>query len=231
MRRSTAVAATVFLLAPLFAAAPAHAASFTFDSLTNTYTYVGDFFNTCGFGCPGHASSDPRGADFITATLKFGAPLAANLTDDATLIPNDWTMKDHFWDTTAGTDGFSFSGHNLQPNGIPFDGVPGLVLSTDAVGNITNYIMSAAVGTGDPSDDHNFHGTVVAILNPPVFCGEECNNQGITDALTVRLGSPNDALEWDAFRLVDAVPEPATLTLTALGLSGALLRRRRSSLQ
>src|SRR5688500_18341296 len=45
-------AAVLGALLSTLTAAPARADSFTFDSGTNAYTYIGDVFNFCGFGCP-----------------------------------------------------------------------------------------------------------------------------------------------------------------------------------
>jgi PEP-CTERM motif len=91
---NTVTAAVLGALLLTLTAAPARAGSFTFDSGTNTYTYLGDLFNFCGFGCPENAPSDPLGVDFITATLLYGAKLAPNLTD-ASPVPISWTME---WD-------------------------------------------------------------------------------------------------------------------------------------
>ena len=200
-------------------AVPARAGSFTFDSGTNTYTYIGDLFNFCGFGCPENAPAEPRGVDYITATLTYGAELPPNLTD-ASPIPISWTMSDVF-------GSLNLAGAGL-PNGFPGDiedsPIPGLILSTDGSGNIIRWVMSAS--SGGLNAEGRFEGTFAVIVNPPIFCGEDCNNMGITDFLVV------DQLletEWIAGTLVPAeVPEPATLTLVGAGLLAVARRRLRT---
>ncbi len=209
----------VILGALLFAlnAAPARAGSFTFDSFTTTYTYTGDFFNFCGFGCPDNAPADPRGADRIIATLTYGAILDPNLTD-AMPAPISWTMNDLFGALNLGGAGLppDFPGDIEEPP------LPGLVLSTDATGNIIRWFMSAF--SGGLNGEGRFEGTGAFVANPPIFCGEECNNMGITDILAVNQLSDT---EWDALVLVPAqAPEPATLTLVAGGLLIVARRRR-----
>jgi hypothetical protein len=195
--------------------APARAGSFTFDSGTNTYTYIGDPFNFCGFGCPQNAPSDPRGVDYIFATLTYGAQLAPDLTD-ASPVPISWTMNDFF-------GSLNFSGNGLPPD-FPGDieepPLPGLVLSTDSNGNIIRWFMSG--WSGVINSEGRFEGTGAFISNPPIFCGEECNNLGITDIIAVNQLSDT---EWDALALV---PEPATLTLLSVGLLAVTRRRLRA---
>jgi len=216
MRRTGLVAAVAVVMLQ-FIAAPAQASSFTFNAITNTYSYQGDLFNFCGYGCPEHAPVDPRGVDFIIASLTFAAPLPANLTfADPVPVPTAWTMTDHLGD-------FFLSGIGL-PNGNP-EGVPGLVLSTNGTGDIVNYAMAASAGFLNGEGD--FVGTSAVIVKPPVFCGEDCDFGGLTDFVGVRIRSDPDT-EWDAGVIVPAaIPEPGTLMLTGLGLAGIVVRYRR----
>ena len=205
-------------------AAPAVAGSFTFDASTHTYTYVGDPFTHCGYGCPEQAPSDPVGVDYIIATLRFGSVLDGDLTD-ATPVPIAWTMTDYF-------HSFEFSGVGV-PSGIPpergeDEGIPGLVLSTDSSGSIIRWVMSAS--SGGPDSEGDFVGTEAFIVNPPIFCGEECGGLGLTDGLGVDVRSNPDS-EWDAFTAVQApepVPEPGTLSLLGMGLLAVARRRMRA---
>ena len=216
---NTVTAAVLGALFLTLTAAPARASSFTFDSATNTYTYLGDLFNFCGFGCPENAPSDPLGVDFITATLTYGAKLDPNLTD-ASPVPISWTMDDVF-------HALNFGGNGLPPD-FPGDieepPVPGLVLSTDGSGNIIRWVMSAF--SGSINQEGRFEGTTAVIVNPPIFCGEDCDDMGLTDFVGVNLLSDT---EWDAGVLVPApVPEPATLMLVGGGLLAVARRRLRA---
>lgn len=188
-----------------------------------TYDYTGTLFTFCGFGCPGssHPGNVPAdwASDYVLASITFAAPLAPNLplTDESASL-TAWTIKDalgHFSLSSA-------AGDVLRGNLA--DGIPPLVLSTNANGDIMNYIMSTGPLPGSV-------GTQVAILNPPVIC-VECGGVPIASFVAVNFG--NDNLEWDAFSSVPgrwtnlaAVPEPATLTLTGLGLAGIVTRYRR----
>jgi len=215
MRRSGLVAAVAVVMLQ-FIAAPAQASSFTFNAITNTYSYQGDPFNFCGYGCPEHAPVDPRGVDYIIASLTFADPLAPNLTfADPVPVPTAWTMTDHLGD-------FFLSGIGLP---IGEDGAPGLLLSTNGTGDIVNYVMAASAGFLNSEGD--FVGTSAVIVNPPVFCGADCQDLGLTDFVGVRIRSNPDT-EWDAGTLVPAaIPEPGTLMLTGLGLAGIVVRYRR----
>ena len=220
MSRVSALAAAVAAIGFVLTATPARAGAFVFNGI-DTYTYTGDKFNVCGYGCPEHAPADPTGVDYIIATLKFAVPLGPNLVD---VSPSTtfWSMTDFF-------GSFYFSGSGILPD-IPADAegpaIPGLVLSTDGTGKIVKWIMTAGEGTQAP-DGYNT-GTQAFIINPPFACGDECGGagMGITDFLVVDLRSDPDT-EWDAgvVARVAAVPEPASLALLGVGI-GMVARRR-----
>lgn len=206
--------AVVFVLV---AATPARADHITYD-------YQGLPFTFCGFGCPGQPGSEVAPAnwneDFIIASLTFSAPLAPNLTfdDDVRAGLVAFSITDAF-------GSFFMSGSTLPDVVDDDDGVevtfPGLVLATDAAGNIVRYFM-AVKGLSE-----------AGVSNPPLFCAE-CGNVNIADFVAVNIGL-DDSLEWDAFSSepgrwqlrTAAVPEPATLALGAVALAGFAVRNRR----
>jgi hypothetical protein len=117
---------------------------------------------------------------------------------------------------------FSLSSADGPLNGLPEDGFTPLMLSTDASGNILDYMMGTAPAPGTV-------GALVLIVGPPLQC-DECG-QGIASGVAVNYG--DDETEWDAFSSVPgewtrvkAVPEPSTLMLIGLGLAGIATRRR-----
>jgi hypothetical protein len=217
MRRVPPLAAAVAAIAFVLTATPARAGAFVFNGV-DTYTYTGDKFNVCGYGCPQHAPANPTGVDYIIAVLKFAAPLGPNLVD-VSPATTFWSMTDFF-------GSFFFSGSGVPP-GVPADvedpAFPGLVLSTDGSGKIIKWLMSAWTGKQTP-DGYNT-GTQAFIINPAFACGEECggNGMGISDFVAVNLRSDPDT-EWDA-GVVTPVPEPASLALLGVGF-GMIARRR-----
>ena len=186
-----------------------------------TYLYTGSLFEFCGYGCPESAPAD-WASDYILASLTFDAPLPPNLPLTEVLsspgLPGlvSWTMSDFL-----GT--FSLSSADGPLMGFPEDGLPPLMLSTDANGNILDYIMGTSPAPGTV-------GTLVFVVNPPFFC-EECDGIDLASGVAVNFG--DDEIEWDAFSTVPgewtrvkAVPEPSTLMLIGLGLAGIATRRR-----
>jgi hypothetical protein len=208
-----------------------------------TYTYVGSLFNVCGYGCPGNPTEDglvnapPNwDSDRIVASLTFAEALDANMAyQDMYSSPNllSWSIGDALGIFSLS----SATGGSLNvPPGL---GTSPLMLSTDANGNIANYLM----GYGLPEDDFTVR-SEIGISNPPLHCPpEECG----VDAYFSDFFIPNlySAAEWDAFvgsvsptglpgewtrsDAPEPVPEPASLTLTLIGLGGAIARRRHRS--
>jgi hypothetical protein len=219
-----AMLAAVFLVLAQLNASPAQA-----DPVT--YTYVGSLFNFCGYGCPGHPDEDDGSvnaptnwdSDYIVASLTFAEALGANMAyQNVYLSPNllSWSIGDAFgiFSLSSATGGIL----NIPPEFSPSP----LMLSTDANGNIANYVM----GYGLPEDDHTVR-SEIGIFNPPLRCpAPEC---GTTDVYFSDFFTPNlyGATEWDAFvgslsptglpgkwTRSEAVPEPASLLLFGAGL-------------
>ena len=199
-----------------------HAVALPASGAPITYEYTGQVFNFCGFGCPEHAPSDPLGADYLKATLTFGAPLPADLTfaDDVVSLLTGWTLTDAFASFFAS----SATGDVLDV----------LSLETDSGGNIVGWAMFVLDNT-----------TEAGFFNPPILCPVgECDDfvdLYISDFAAVNLFLTDD-LEWDSgvattspdglpgqWREVEVsqVPEPASIFLLATGAAAALVRRKR----
>jgi hypothetical protein len=231
------LAAAVLALVPLIAS-PAQA-----DPVT--YTYVGSLFNVCGYGCPGSPTENgdvnaPSNwdEDYIVASLTFAEALGANMEyQDMYSSPNllSWSIGDALGIFSLS----SATGGSLHiPPEFGLSPSP-LMLSTDADGNIANYVMVYAL----PEDDFTVR-SEIGIFNPPLLCpAEECGTDlYFSDAFVPNLYGQT---EWDAFVGSDLptglpgkwtrseaptpVPEPASLTLTLIGLGGAIARRRHRS--
>jgi hypothetical protein len=231
MPRHAILAAVVFVTTQL-TSAPAQATPVTYD-------YVGNFFNFCGYGCPDQPDIDGNvnapsnwASDRILASLTFSEALPANmLFQDMLSSPTllSWSIGDAlgFFSLSSATGGLT----------VPTEFFPSpLMLSTDANGNIANYVMVSALDEADPTIR-----TEIGIINPPLLClAEECGQDlYLTDFLTPDLYGP---AEWDAFVFSPSpaglpgqwtrstsVPEPASLTLTLFGLAGAIVNQRRLS--
>lgn len=231
-----AILAAAFLVLAQLIASPAQA-----DPVT--YNYVGSLFNFCGYGCLGNPTEDglvnaPSNwdSDRIVASLTFAEALGANMAyQDMYSSPNllSWSIGDAF-------GVFSLSSATGGSLHVPPEfGTSPLMLSTDANGNIANYLM----GYGLPEDDFTVR-SEIGIFNPPLHCpAEECgidvyfsdfftpNLYGATEwDASVGSESPTGLPgEWTRSEAPASVPEPASLTLTLIGLGGAIARRRHRS--
>ena len=146
------------------------------------YAYQGAAFTFCGYGCPEDSPINWQ-QERVIASLTFDAPLPPNLppTD---ILSSPGAPKLIAWTIGDALGFFHFSsaaGDTLT--GLPEDGVPPLVLSTNASGDILNYVMSTVV-----------RGSQVAITNPPFPC-PEC---GSDIAAIAAVNIDNDEREWDA---------------------------------
>lgn len=221
MPRHVVFAAVVFVTMQLTSAAS--------QAAPVTYDYVGNAFTGCGYGCADHAPAN-WASDRILASLTFADALPADMPfQDVLSSPTllSWSIGD-----ALGIFSLSSATGGLTVPSVFFPSP--LMLSTDANGNIANYVMVRALDENDPTPR-----TEIGIFDPPLLCpASECGQDlYISDFFTPDLYGP---AEWDAFvfsasptglpgqwTTSASVPEPASLTLALCGLAGVLVHQRR----
>lgn len=181
-----------------------------------TYNYVGNTFTNCTFGpCPSNYTSD-----YITASLTFSTALAPNLPtfSDVSATLTGWSIRD-----ALGYFSYSSSDPATQNylTGFAPAGAPPLAVSTDASGNIVNYVMVAfpAEALGVPG------GTEALITNPPV--SDPKSPVPIADVINFKWGT---SAEWDALGSQPGrwtVPEPHAIPIMLFSSLALFIVRRR----
>jgi hypothetical protein len=238
--RSAVIAAVAAVIMPL-AASVAEA-----DPIT--YNYIGNNFTFCGFGCPDHLPAGVTATligeegeavitDYIIASLTFADALPFNPADPNHMYTQSELPAILAWSIGDASGAISLSGTTFGPF-PPFEddgqlnSLPPLMLSTDASGNIVNYLMGVHVAPH-----------LVFIANPPQTFEDDGMQFSVADALTAFYAADpggSDETEFDLFGStpghwtmvtgVQAVPEPGTLLLVSSGvvlLGGSRFRARR----
>jgi hypothetical protein len=196
-----------------------------------TYNYVGNNFNFCGFGCPenlppGVTVTPGQGeevdiSDHVVASLTFADALPFDPSDPDRVYDQSELPAVLAWSIGLAS-GLSVSGTTFGPF-PPFDDggpqtFPPLSLSTDAAGNIVNYVMAVHV------IPH-----LLSIGNPPFTFEEDGQTFTFADGVTAffaRDPGGSEEEEFDVFgttpgrwtKVTTDVPEPGTLLLLSSGV-------------